>query len=153
MTVKAECDDYAAFILLFFSKFKCTREHMKGTMGDWYEKSSLWRSARAPFSAQQLWRCRCSAQRSPPLVKLRFMGKINISLTYHRHFKRRLFIIRWHQRHRRGRRGGSGKGPREDYPPPFFCGKEESGTPNLLLPLFNVVMAFGVFHCPISLQQ
>lgn len=147
MTVKAGCDDYAAFIIHFFKKFKCTREHMKGKMGD-YEKSSL--TLRMRFL---LWRRRCSAQRSPLLVKLRFMGKINISLTYHRHFKRRLFIIRWHQRHRRGRRGGSGKGPREDSPLPFLCGKEETGTPNLLLPLCNVVTAFGAFHCPISRQQ
>lgn len=107
-------------------------------MSDWYEYVSL--------RCSPLCWCRCSAQRSPLLVKLRFMGKINISLTYHRHFKRRLFIIRWHQRHRRGRRGGSRKGPREDFFPLFFWGKEETGTPNLLVPLCNVVLVpFGVF--------
>lgn len=90
--------------------------------------------------------CRCAARRSPLLVKLRFMGKINISLTYHRHFKRRLFIIRWHQRHRRGRRGGCGKGPRENFFPVFFFWrKEETGTPNLLVPLCIAVVPFGVF--------
>lgn len=45
MTVEAGCDDYAAFILHLKKKkkkkFECSREHMKGKLGDGYEKSSL----------------------------------------------------------------------------------------------------------------
>lgn len=148
MTSKAGPDDYALPPPYLFLNSNIRGNTWKGR-GAADMSMSL---SDAPLSARRLCWCGCSARRSPLLVKLRFMGKINISLTYHRHFKRRLFIIRWHQRHRRGRRRGSGKGPWEDFFPVFSEEKTKLGRQTCwcLCVMWWWWCHLGFFHCPIS---